>query len=153
MPLPELSSLPASPFGSLQEIYLNEMGLDWNTVVRLEPSLPELRELHVRANEIKELELGSSSSSSSSSPSFVKGFSKLRLLDLEYNSLEWSSILQFAHVESLEVLMLNNNQISVIQPLDKASKAFPSLTSLSLDHNQFQTVSLFWFLRGHFAFY
>jgi len=111
-------------FGSLKELFINEMSLDWAQVERLEPGLPSLKELHVRSNELLTLSAGGP----------VRGFSNLRLLDLEYNFLEWSSILQLAHLESLEVLMLNANNISVISPLPAG--AFPHLRALSLDKNQ-----------------
>ncbi len=68
----------------------------------------------------------------------VQGFSRLRLLDISNCKLdEWSQVLAFGHLPSLQELVLDNNQLAKVTAAEDGS--FPVLHRFSLSLNQLGT--------------
>lgn len=109
--------------GSLKILVLNSMvrKTSWAEIQQLEPSLPELEELHLVNNQIEDVaEAG--------------GWAKLRMLNLERNGLEsWKQVESFRRLPSLERLLLNQNKIGHIN--QAAPTDFSQLKSLSISSN------------------
>jgi len=59
---------------------------------------------------------------------------------LEDNNLTWNSILKFSSIKTLEILVLNGNQINEIW-IPENIELFPSLTTLFLDRNKIDKVN------------
>jgi len=89
--------------------------------------LPSLEELHLRSNDLKSL-----------TQTKIRGFLKLKLLDLENNQLKWDDVAMLSELPSLESLILSGNAISQIFFSKEAGKPFASLKAIFLDRSQIQ---------------
>ncbi|KAI4368156.1 hypothetical protein MLD38_016744 [Melastoma candidum] len=120
----------------LRILVLNYTGICWAQVDILKQSLPSLEELHLMGNNISEIEPVPSC--------HTEGFSSLRLLNLDNNSIsDWEQIMKFSQLESLEQIYLNNNNLKLIcypcvDNTNEYSIPFPSLRCLLLGNNCIQ---------------
>ncbi|KAK1263913.1 hypothetical protein QJS04_geneDACA016267 [Acorus gramineus] len=73
--------LPA--LGNIRDLVLNNCSIAWKEVEVLKESLPKVEELHLMANRLSEI----TPAPPSSDATYVKGFTSLRLLNLEDNCI------------------------------------------------------------------
>jgi Leucine-rich repeat (LRR) protein len=110
-------------FPSLRTLVLNEGKLAWPYAQKLGLCMPQLAELHVRANGITTLAL------TGACP-----FQNLTTLTLEDNGIEtWAEVQHLASLPALQHLGLNKNKIPSV---DLVPGTFQKLISLSLNHNE-----------------
>ncbi|WOH00524.1 hypothetical protein DCAR_0519889 [Daucus carota subsp. sativus] len=105
---------------NIKILVLNNTGLNWTQVELLKDSLPVIEELHLMGNKVKNIQPTSSTT--------VQGFIHLRLLNLEDNCLaDWNEILKLSHLQRLEQLHLNKNNLNCIRyPDDDAMQKLAS---------------------------
>nr|CAD1842142.1 unnamed protein product [Ananas comosus var. bracteatus] len=96
---------------SIRILVLNSCGITWESVEKLEKSLPAVQELHLMSNKLRTIVPALTVPVTSP----VQGFGSLRLLNLEDNHFdEWDEILKLSHLRSLEQLYLNKNNLKHI---------------------------------------
>ncbi|XP_063943504.1 tubulin-folding cofactor E isoform X2 [Daucus carota subsp. sativus] len=99
---------------NLKELDLTGNLLSEWEVELLKDSLPLIEELHLMGNKVKNIQPTSSTT--------VQGFIHLRLLNLEDNCLaDWNEILKLSHLQSLEQLHLNKNDLNCIRYPDNVA--------------------------------
>ena len=115
-------TIEVDKFSHLVHLILGSMGYSWTDIERIAGCLPQLENLQVHRNKIKEI-------------SVTPGkFSKLKGLDLDSNIIEdWSEVCNLTCLKTLEYLQLNDNRISNINIEDGM---FESLKGLQLGFNQ-----------------
>ncbi|CAI8010074.1 Tubulin-specific chaperone E [Geodia barretti] len=125
-------SVPGDPrtltpaFRQVKELTMNKMQLSWSQVCVVVSMFPGLERFHCCENLISEI---------SSQPPLQS----LRLITLEENQLSsWDSVFHLAPLPSLEILILNDNQIpQIFSPeTDGRSPGFLELKSLSICRNR-----------------
>ncbi|KAL1533933.1 tubulin-folding cofactor E [Salvia divinorum] len=143
---PVILSMPQ--LSNIHILVLNQTGVLWDQIEALKDALPQVEELHLMGNHLREITPMSSD--------FVQGFDTLRLLNLDNNSIStWDEIVKFSQLHRLEQLFLNNNNLNRISypdcgKLDKPSNEcgngsqerssipFKSLRSLYLGGNNIE---------------
>ncbi|KAM8772126.1 tubulin-specific chaperone E isoform 1-T2 [Acanthopagrus schlegelii] len=125
--LPADVSAHLQAFSSLRVLALNSCDITWSQILQCAPMWPQLENLSVEANDIRELQR----------PDGV--LQTLRSLSLASNPLLQLTVLSVAALPRLEQLSLANTGLSDLRFDDAAPGAptamFPSLTSLNLDQN------------------
>ncbi|KAL0091755.1 hypothetical protein J3Q64DRAFT_1725187 [Phycomyces blakesleeanus] len=116
-----------SPFANLTTLGLNNSGISWEDILRLEPLIASIEDLQVGNNKITSL----SGKENTQKPIFQK----LKWLNLELNELEdWDEVItNLGNLPSLEILFLNENKFSNIKPC--SSEQFMKLDFLRIDSN------------------
>ena len=129
----EMSSEPS--FSSLSVLILNKTGVSWSQIEMVEPSLPNLSEVHVCENRLTHFR-------SSGAASRGSRFKNLKLVNADDNLIaDWSEVsATFANMASLMRLYLNGNSISSINYCGSPeSPEWRGLTCLLLARNKVHT--------------
>lgn len=93
-------------------------------------ALPKLRELKITCNHIRNI-------------GELFGFDQLMYLDLSYNQLTSSSIIELSHLPMLKELDLSGNNLSILPP---DLSEFFSLEKIILEYNKFDDNGIFYSL-------
>ncbi|RHZ74066.1 hypothetical protein Glove_227g71 [Diversispora epigaea] len=122
-------------FSNLKNLSLNYTRITWDQVVLFEPCLPNLENLQLGFNNIKTL---SSENNQEANNKKVKGFLKLKILNLESNAINmWDEIARFSELPNFEILFINNNLIDQISyQKGEEGKGFPKLRYLNISENK-----------------
>lgn len=126
-------------FSHMRVLVLNKCNLPWRAIVSISLSCPELEELRLHRSSLSSLD-----------PSSVEQqqhgelrLEKLRVLDVDGNSLNWSVLSSFfGNLPSVESLYLGSNDITHIRIAEgtdpgnrELTSKFPNVTTLSLSGN------------------
>ncbi|KAI9025100.1 hypothetical protein CLU79DRAFT_746264 [Phycomyces nitens] len=115
-----------SPFTNLTTLGLNNSGVSWEDILRIEPLITNLEDLQLGNNKITNLR--------GIDNTHKPMFQKLKWLNLELNELDnWDEVLQLAALPSLEMMFLNENKFTTIKPC--SSNQFMTLNFLRIDSN------------------
>jgi len=111
-------------FPVLNSIYINKMQINWNHVIIIAKTAPNLREIHACINEIQEIY-------------HDPCLEKIETLNIQGNSISnWNHVLALSRLKNLKKLILNNNQLAeVLLPVNNGEVLFANLKSLSLCEN------------------
>ncbi|CAG8521457.1 5927_t:CDS:10 [Dentiscutata erythropus] len=135
-----LKSVPnfSNAFLNLKNLSLNHTRISWDQIELLEPSFPSLENLQLGFNNIRLL-YNNENEKENHPVNKVKGFVKLKVLNLESNGIDsWDTIAFFSDLPCLETLFLNNNLIERIfyTKENENSKGFSKLQYLNVNENK-----------------
>ena len=117
--------LQPNAFETVRILTLGQANLDWNQVEQFVPWFKNLDELHLGFNNITTL-------------NEPVGWPSLSVLNLEHNRIDnWKQVLYLGQIGSLQVLNLNNNQITRIEK--PTEEQFKRLRFINLNNNVIST--------------
>ncbi|CAG8485532.1 411_t:CDS:10 [Diversispora eburnea] len=122
-------------FSNLKSLSLNYTRITWDQVVLFEPCLPNLENLQLGFNNIENLSSGNNQETNKKK---VKGFLKLKILNLESNAINmWDEVIRFSELPNFEILFINNNFIDQISyQKGEEGEGFPKLRYLNISENK-----------------
>ncbi|ONK77308.1 uncharacterized protein A4U43_C02F5200 [Asparagus officinalis] len=105
----DLTELPS--LKRIRILVLNNCSITWKEVEGFKQWLPSVEELHLMANQLREI----TPAPSAPNISTTQNFDSLRLLNLEDNCINsWDEIVKLSHLKRLEQLHLNKNKLKHI---------------------------------------
>ncbi|CAG8825175.1 26772_t:CDS:10, partial [Gigaspora margarita] len=128
----------SNAFLNLKNLSLNHTRISWDQIELLEPCFPSLENLQLGFNNIRSL-YNNEKEKENHPINNVKGFLKLKALNLESNSISsWDTIALFSDLPCMETLFLNNNLIEHIfyTKENENNKGFSKLRYLNVSENK-----------------
>nr|CAG8580149.1 9038_t:CDS:10 [Entrophospora candida] len=125
-------------FTNLKNLSLNYTRIEWKQIELLEPCLLNLENLQLGFNNIKNFGDIDGEKENQIKKSKIKGFSKLKTLNLESNIIDsWDEIARFSGLPQLETLFISNNLINnIYYPKGVDNQEFPKLKYLNVSENK-----------------